>query len=367
MTPNHEPASHAKREPISLPFGKRIGGGRAFVIAEIGSNHGSDLQRALETIDAAAEAGADAAKFQSLSLHDQWYQPSSDVEALHRKIDLDESWYSALIERCQKNQIIFFSTPTYFRAIDLLEETSVALYKLASAQVGTFPQLVEKVAATQKPVILSTGIVTTDELDNTVEIFRRVGNHDFAILHCNSIYPTPPEKVHLPRMHAIAKRYDCFTGFSDHTDGITIPVAAVAQGATIIEKHFLLDDKIACPDRPFSLDPKSFSRMVEQIRMVEQASIPAAREQLEPEEQEFKSRILQKLILKRPKAAGTRFQLEDFEFLRHPDGIDCRDLNVVTNQYRAAGELPGNHLLRWDHLKKVTEAEHEQESLGHRA
>lgn len=352
---------------ISLPHQKQIGGRHTFVIAEIGSNHGNDLQRALDTIDAAADCGADAAKFQSLSLDEQWFQPSAEITALHKKIDLDESWYAALNERCQKRGIIFFSTPTYFRAVDLLQVMDVPLYKIASAQIGTFPQLVEKIAQTQKPVIISTGIVTTSELDRTVEIFRQHENNQLAILHCNSIYPTPPAKVHLPRMLEFAERYGCLTGFSDHTDGIAIPIAAVAMGATIVEKHFLLDDAVPCPDAPFSLTPTDFRKMVDEIRAVEKALVPALRTTLEPEENDFKNQILQKLILKRPKPAGASFSADDFEFRRHKNGIDCRDLANVLNNFQAAGELAGNQLLEWHQIIKVTEANHEHESLSHRA
>jgi len=222
-----------------LSGGRVIGGPRTFVIAEIGSNHRGDLQRALDTIDAAAESGADAAKFQSLCLDQQWYRPTPEVVALHRTIDLDEDWVPALKDRCDQQGLVFFSSPTYLRAVDVLESIGVGLYKLASAQVGTFPQIVDHVGKTMKPVILSTGLVTLEELDAIIARLKRIGNDRIAILHCNSLYPTPVDKVHLPRMIEYRTRYQCPVGFSDHTEGITVSLAAVAMGATIIEKHFL--------------------------------------------------------------------------------------------------------------------------------
>ena len=144
--------------------GREIGGDRAYVIAEIGSNHNQSLTLAYESIDAAVECGADAVKFQSIDIDQLYYQPSEKIKALHQKIDMEEKWHGLLSDYCQNKGITFFSAPTYLKAIDIMEEIDVPLYKLASAQIGTFPQLVEKVAATGKPVILSTGIVTTNEL-----------------------------------------------------------------------------------------------------------------------------------------------------------------------------------------------------------
>lgn len=260
----------------------------AFIIAEIGSNHNGDLQRAKESIAAAAEAGADAVKFQSLNIDHQYFSPNDEIRELHRKIDLPESWYPKLKEECDRFQVEFFSSPAYLRSVDLLEDVGVRLYKLASAQVGTFPQIIEKVAATGKPAIMSTGIVTFSQLEQAVRIFIRNGNPSFAILHCNSIYPTPPEKVHLPLMGVYQSMFHCPAGFSDHTIGISIPLAAVALGADIIEKHFILDDSIESVDAAFSLNPEQFSEMVGGIRKIESALLPSTRTEIDPRENSSK-------------------------------------------------------------------------------
>ena len=250
---------------------QEIGGESTFIIAEIGSNHNQSLDLAYESIDAAVECGANAVKFQSIDIDELYYRPSEKTKALHRKIDMDESWHHSLSDYCKQKGIIFFSAPTYLRAVDILEEIDVPLYKLASAQIGTFPQIVEKVASTGKPVILSTGIITADDLAEVIDIFRDHGNEKFVILHCNSIYPTPYDKVHLSTMSFYQHKYDCIVGFSDHTPGIYVPVAAVAQGAKVIEKHFILDKKIGGPDASFSLDKQEFKMLVDSVRDAERS------------------------------------------------------------------------------------------------
>ena len=186
---------------------KTIGGSETFVVAEIGSNHNQSLSLAYESIDMAVDCGADAVKFQSINIDQLYYQPSESTRALHKKIDLDEKWHWLLDDYCRKKGIIFFSAPTYLGAVDILEEINVPLYKLASAQIDTFPQIIEKVAKTGKPIILSTGIVTRTELIEVTRIIQKYDNHKIIILHCNSIYPTPYDKVFLPVMADLKKEY----------------------------------------------------------------------------------------------------------------------------------------------------------------
>jgi len=331
--------------------GREIGGERAFVIAEIGSNHNQSLDLAYESIDAAVECGADAVKFQSIKLDQLYYKPSEQTRILHRKIDMDEGWHQLLSDYCKKKDIIFFSAPTYLAAVDILEEINVPLYKLASAQIGTFPQLVEKVASTGKPVILSTGIVTADELASVIEVFKRRKNEQLIILHCNSIYPTPYNKVYLSIMNTYREMYGCIVGFSDHTPDIYVPIAAVTMGAKVIEKHFALDRTLPVPDAQFSLEPDDFRRMVEGIRAVEQAMIFGDRARLEPEEACFKQSILYRLVAKKDLIAGENMHQQDFDFLRHTEGVDCRDLqNLLDNNAKYITNLKKGDLIQYEHL-----------------
>jgi sialic acid synthase SpsE len=326
-----------------------VGGPRTFIIAEIGSNHNQSLQLAYESIDAAKEAGADAVKFQSINITELYYNPSEATVSLHKKIDMEEGWHQLLKDYCDKKGILFFSSPTYIRSIDILESINISFYKLASAQIGTFPQIVEKVAEKGKPVILSTGIVSYSELEKAINIFRAKNNDKFIILHCNSIYPTPYNKVNLQLMNVYKEMFGCPVGFSDHTDDIYIPIAAAARGAKVIEKHFALDRTLPVPDAQYSLEPKDFERMVKGIRAAEEAIGFDPRIQIQKEENAFKQSILTRLILKRDKHEGEAFELSDFEFKRHSEGVDCRDMDfIIQKKAKASYSLKSGELLKWD-------------------
>jgi sialic acid synthase SpsE len=303
--------------------------GEVFIVAEIGSNHNQSLDIAFETIDAAKECGANAVKFQSINVHKLYFNPTEDIAALHRKIDLDERWHSELQSYSRKKEINFFSAPTYIEAVDILERINVDIYKLASAQIGTFPQIVKKVAATQKIVLLSTGLVTTEELDGVVSIFHEEKNTNFIILHCNSIYPVPPEKINLQMIPFYINRYNCRVGFSDHSRGQTAAVAAVALGATVIEKHFTLSKDLPVPDAMISVDVKEFKELVATIRETELCLKERSRGKIEPEEESFKNAVIYRLILTRDKKKGDLFFKDDLKYLRHPSGIDARKENEV--------------------------------------
>ncbi|ONF91998.1 N-acetylneuraminate synthase family protein [Leptospira santarosai] len=327
-----------------------IGGEKTFIIAEVGSNHCQDIQLAYETIDAAVEAGADAVKFQSIRIDKLYLNPSPETVALHKKIDLNESWHALLGDYCKKKNIIFFSAPTYLEAIDILEETDVQLYKLASAQVGTFPQLVERVAATGKPVILSTGLVNYGELENVIKLFRKKRNNKFIILHCNSIYPVSYERVHLPLMEVYKQMFQCIVGFSDHTSYIYGAIAAVSQGAKVIEKHFSLSRNLDSPDAPFAIEPSEFKSMVEGIRATELMITPNVRLEIEQEEGRFKQQIRTKLVLSKSKKSGDILQREDFKFLRSPNGIDCLDIETVLGSKLSIDKTENDLLMKSDLL-----------------
>ncbi|WP_061298538.1 N-acetylneuraminate synthase family protein [Leptospira borgpetersenii] len=293
-----------------------IGGEKTFIIAEVGSNHCRDVQLAYETIDAAIEAGADAVKFQSLNAGKLYLNPSQEIIDLHSKIDFPEEWHLILKQYCDKKGITFFSSPTYLSAVDIMEDINVLLYKLASAQVGTFPQLIEKTAKTNKPVILSTGLADYSQIQKVIQIFKKCGNDKYIILHCNSLYPTPYEKVNLGLMNVYSKMFQCLTGFSDHTKGNHICVAAVALGAKVIEKHITLKRNLPSPDAPLAIEPDEFSNLVKSIRDVELSLKFTSRLELEHDELKFKKRILYKPIFNSSKKKGEKIDLEDFEFKR---------------------------------------------------
>lgn len=336
-------------EHLSL---RRIGEGESvFVVAEIGSNHHRDLGVARASIAAAQEAGADAVKFQVLDVGEQYHDPAPSIRDLHARIDLDEAWIGTLKAEADRHGLFFFASPTYLRAVDLLEGAGVALHKLASAQVGTFPQLVDAVARTGKPALLSTGLVTYGGLEAALQAFDRVGNDQVVVLHCNSRYPTPFEAVHLPRMATYRQMSGGPVGFSDHTPGTAVALAAVAQGASVIEKHFVLDPALDTPDAPFSLDPTAFGRLVADIRAVEQAMLERPRRSLDAAEATFRDRIIERLILARDKLAGAAFSEGDFEIKRASTGVDARDAALVTERFAAAEPLAAGTVLQWSMLR----------------
>ena len=331
--------------------GKKIGNNKkTFVIAEVGSNCKGDLTLAKEHIDAASQVGADAVKFQSLNMSKLYLSPTEDVMALYKKIDLEESLHQELKDYCDKIGTVFFSSPTYLDAVDLLANLDVSLFKIASAQVGTFPRLVDRVAKTGKPTFFSTGLADYEKLSQTVNIFEKNNNRNYAILHCNSLYPTPYKKVYLDRITTYKQMFNCPVGFSDHTDGIAIVLASVALKANIVEKHFKLDSTGITPDAPFSIGYKKFSEMVNGIRSVEQACKNKPRISLENEENTFKNDISYKIVLKNDKKQGEKFKLNDFVYLRNSKGIDASLDEFIIDKFYLAKDLRNGTLLNWDNL-----------------
>ena len=334
------------RHPIiTLSHSKSIGGGRTFIIAEVGSNHMRSLKTACDHIKAAAETGADAVKFQSLNLEALYHEPSERLRALHERIDLPEEWHGPLKQCCSDHGLVFLSSATYPRSVEIMESVGVELYKLASAQIAIYPQLVQQVARLGKPVVLSTGLVVENEIERVVNIFREAGNDKFIILHCNSIYPAPPDIVHLPRMLDYRHRFGCQTGFSDHTETNTASIAAVALGASVIERHFTLSRQLDSPDAPLSLEPEEFATFVRAVREAETICRPSPRAELEEAEAGFKSMIRHSLLSTQPIKAGELITDANTVLKRgNPDaGVDAWDVFGLP-PFQAVVDIPA---ARW--------------------
>ncbi len=324
---------------------------KTYIIAEIGSNHNQDLSLAKEMILAAKESGADAVKFQSINVNELYFSPNEKIKELHKKIDLDEKWHYDLKDYCDKVDILFHSSPTYLKAIDLLEKLNVEIYKLASAQIGTFPQLIDAVIKLKKPTLLSTGIVSYSDLEKVVKMFNNYNHDNFAIFHCNSLYPTPYEKANLHLIEVYKSMFNKTVGYSDHTEGIYASLSAVTLGAKIIERHFTTDKNLPIPDASISILPDQFRNMVKGIRAIESALERKDRTELETEEKSFKENILYRLILKKDKNENESFCLDDFEYKRHPQGIDCRDLDFIIKNMQTSCKLTKGQLLTWSKIK----------------
>ncbi|MFZ0312895.1 MAG: N-acetylneuraminate synthase [Candidatus Korobacteraceae bacterium] len=251
------------------------------VIAEAGVNHNGSLEMALRLVDAAAEAGADVVKFQTFK-SEQVISPvapkanyqiettgtaESQLEMV-KKLELPAEAFGKIERRCAQRAIAFMSTPFDPDSVDLLHKLGVAAFKIGSGELTNLPFL-SYVAAKGKPLILSTGMSNLQEVAAAVEAVRLAGNRELVILHCVSNYPAAPASVNLRVMKTLTDEFQVPIGYSDHTEGITVPLAAVALGACIIEKHFTLDRTLAGPDHRASLEPAELAAMVRGIRTVE--------------------------------------------------------------------------------------------------
>ncbi len=257
---------------------------RVFIVAEVSANHRQDINLAKDTIYAIKESGADAVKLQTYTPDTMTINSNNDdfiikqgtlwdgktFYELYKEAYTPWEWHYELKELAEKLGLIFFSTPFDKSAVDFLEKLDVPAYKVASPEILDIP-LIEYIASKGKPVIISTGIATLGDIEEAVNACKRMGNDQIILLKCVSAYPTPLEEVNLKTIPNMAETFGCIVGISDHTLGISVPIAAVALGARLIEKHFILSKDIDSPDKEFSLTPGEFKEMVKAVREVEKA------------------------------------------------------------------------------------------------
>ena len=264
--------------------GRRIGAGeRCFIIAEAGVNHDGDLAEAIRLVDAAARAGADAVKFQTfradtlvtadapLATYQKAGRDAADTQlAMLKALELSETHHRELVRICDARGIVFLSSPFDEQAADLLDSLGVPAFKVASGEITNVPLLVH-VARKRKPIILSTGMSTLDEVHSAVAVLRATSDAPLALLHCVSRYPASADEVNLRAMHTMAAEFGVPVGYSDHTIGEAVPLAAVALGACVIEKHLTMDRGRTGPDHRASMEPPEFATLVSNVRSVESA------------------------------------------------------------------------------------------------
>ena len=264
--------------------GRTIGEGYpAYIIAEMSANHAGSIERAKEIIRAAKEAGADCVKIQTytpdtitMNCNNQYFQikqgawNGETLYQLYGKAYTPWEWTGELKAEAERVGIDFFSTPFDDTAVDFLESMGMEFYKIASFELVDLP-LIKYVAQKGKPIILSTGMSTIEEVDAAINILRNSGSGEITLLHCTTQYPAPMEEVNLKAIHTLQKEFNLNVGFSDHTKGIEASVAAVALGACIIEKHLTLDKNMEGPDHAASIEPSEFKSMVDSIRNIEKA------------------------------------------------------------------------------------------------
>lgn len=256
------------------------------IIAEAGVNHNGDFEIAKKLVDAAARAGADYIKFQtfkaealvSKNAQKAEYQQTNIKEKdssqlnMLKKLELSERQHLDLIHYCQEKNIHFFSTAFDLESINFLKSCNLNLWKIPSGEITNYPYL-KKIASFGEPVIISTGMCTMEDIEQAITVLTSNGTkkEDITVLHCNTEYPTPMQDVNLKAMQTISRKLGVKVGYSDHTLGIEVPIAAVALDATIIEKHFTLDRNMEGPDHKASLEPGELKAMVKAIRNIEKA------------------------------------------------------------------------------------------------
>jgi N-acetylneuraminate synthase len=342
---------------------RRIGPGNpTYIIAELSANHNQDFDQAVKIIQAAQTAGADAVKLQT-------YTPDTitirsdraefrigggtlwdgrNLYELYGEAYTPWDWQPKLKQIANDLGMDLFSSPFDASAVDFLEKMDVPAYKVASFELVDIP-LIQKMAATRKPLIMSTGMAEIEEIDEAVHAAQEAGTTQFALLKCTSAYPASPDGMNLRTIPELARRYNVPAGLSDHTTGIAASVAAVALGACIIEKHLTLSRSDPGPDSVFSLEPDEFKAMVDAVRVAEQA---LGQVKFGPDAHELNSRIFRRsLFVVQDLKRGECFDEKNVKSIRPAHGLHTRYLHEVVGK-RATHDIERGTPLTWDLVEK---------------
>jgi pseudaminic acid synthase len=337
---------------------RQIGTGeQTYIIAEMSANHNQDFDQAVRIIEAAKASGADAIKLQTYTPDTMTIDSNQEhflikgtlwegnnLYDLYREAYTPWEWQPKLKDIANDLGLDLFSTPFDPTAVDFLEEMGVPAYKIASFEVVDLP-LLQAIARTGKPIIMSTGMATLAEIDEAVRTLREAGGEQWALLKCTSAYPAPPEEANLRTISHLAEAFSVPVGLSDHTLGIAVPVAAVALGACIIEKHFTLSRAIPGPDSAFSLEPDEFEAMVGAVRVAEKA---LGRVSYEVTEKEQESRVFRRsLFVTKDMKAGEAFTKDNVRSIRPGYGLHTRYLGEVIGRC-AMCDIKRGTPLSWD-------------------
>ncbi len=333
---------------------REVGAGApCFMIAEIGINHNGDLDLARQTIDAAANSGADGVKFQNYVTEDfisdrrltyeYLSQGKKVVESqydMFKRYEINLEFLMALKEHCDQHSVIFHSTPTSKQGIDDLVSIGTPLLKNGSDYLTNLP-LLKEMGSSGLPTLISTGMSTLSEIDDALQAYRSSGNDSVILLHCVSAYPAPMDQMNLRRIPALASILGCPIGLSDHSDGTTAAVTAVALGACVIEKHFTLDKNLPGPDHHFSSDAEEFSRLVKDVRNVE-AAMGTANISVSLGEEKARKSYRLSCVLVSDMPAGKVIELSDIAFRRPGNGLPPKAIDWIVGRrlgrFVAAGD-----------------------------
>jgi len=329
-----------------------------YIIAEISANHRQQFDEAVKLVETAKEAGADAVKLQTYTpdtLTTQCDKPEFRIGGgtpwdgktlyeLYSEAYMPWEWQPKLKKLADDLGIDLLSTPYDKTAVDFLDNMGVPAYKVASFEIVDIP-LTEYIASKGKPIILSTGMATLEEIEEAVQAVRKAGGTQIALLKCTSAYPAPPEEMNLRTIPDLAKKFRVPVGLSDHTLGIAVPVAGVALGACIVEKHFTLSRSVASPDSAFSLEPHEFKAMVEAIRTAEKA---LGKVSYEVSGQQPTSRVFRRsLFVVEDMKEGGIFTEENVRSIRPGYGLHPRHLKDILGR-RAARDIQRGTPLTWE-------------------
>jgi N-acetylneuraminate synthase len=332
-----------------------------YIVAELSANHNQEFEQAVNMIHAAAEAGADAIKLQTYTPDTMTIDCDNELFRvgegtiwegrrlydLYREAYTPWDWQPRLKQVTDDLGLDLFSTPFDATAVDFLEAMGVPAHKVASFEIVDLP-LIERIARTGKPMILSTGMATLAEIDEAVQAARGAGACEIALLKCNSAYPAPPEEMNLRTIPHLAQAFDVVVGLSDHTLGIAAAVAAVALGASIIEKHLTLSRATPGPDSAFSLEPHEFRAMVEAVREAEKALGDVC---YGATEHEAPSRVFRRsLFVVKDIEAGEPFTEENVRSIRPGYGLSPKFLKEVIGR-RAAEDIKRGTPISWDAIE----------------
>jgi len=322
--------------------GRPVGDGApCFVIAEVGINHNGSVALAKKMVDAAAQAGADAVKFQAFK-PEKLAAPSYAAMPVFKKYFLSKEAFAQIAQHAESKGIMFFAAVFDEQSADEMEELGVPVFKTASGDVTHLP-LISHVAAKKKPLIISTGAASLKETTEAISTARKAKNNDIILLHCVAAYPADPAEANLRVIPFLKKRFGVPVGFSDHTLGLECALAAVALGANAIEKHFTLDREMEGPDQRISLEPQDLASLVSQIRNVERAlGTPAKQAQKGEKPNIFPAR--RSLHAAREIPAGTRITAQDITIVRPGGGMPPKTIGKVVGR-RAVGKIAAGEMI----------------------
>ncbi len=331
-----------------------------FVIAEISANHGQSLERALSLTREAKKCGADAVKFQTytpdtitLDVRNKYFEvehPEWGNQTLHdlyQKAFTPWDWFKEIKSLCDELDIIFLSSAFDKTSVDFLEDLNVSAHKVASFELVDLP-LIEYMAKTKKPLILSTGMASMSEISDAVATAREVGNEDIILLKCVSNYPAKPDQMNLGIISIMKKEFQCPIGFSDHTIEPVTAVAAVCKGAVVLERHFVSSRKLDTPDSFFSTEPKEMKRLIDDIRIVEQTM--GTDNSLTPKDE--KSKIFRRsLFVVKDIKKGEMFSEENIRSIRPSNGLAPKHWKEIIGQ-KSTADIKRGSPLEWSHINK---------------